>query len=251
MAEEAGSLDRGRFRYFPVAPGRMEFAVEVRQAMLGARPDVVAVELPATLQSAYLRAVARLPEMSVLLYPGGEEQDQAIYVPVEPADPFTEAVRTALEIGAGVLFADPGIGERPHLPDLYPDAYSIRQIGLEKYVEAYRVYPQSRSDEISRHAAGIAWKLQGADPLARVFCVISLNLLDPVLDAMEEPQSEPDAQSRPLEVEIYNLHPACLAEVTLEYPYLQERYEHARQSADSIDRRHIQLALFRESETAY
>ena len=49
MAEDAGSLDRGRFRYFPVAPGRMEFAVEVRQALLSARPDVVAVELPVTL----------------------------------------------------------------------------------------------------------------------------------------------------------------------------------------------------------
>src|SRR6266699_530 len=233
MAEDAGSLDRGRIRYFPVAPGRMEFAAEVRQALLSARPDVVAVELPAGLQSAYLRAVARLPEMSVLLYPGGEEQDQAIYVPVEPADPFTEAVRTALEIGAGVLFADPGIGERPHLPDLYPDAYSIRQIGLEKYVEAYRVYPQPRSDEIFQHAAGIAWKLQGADPLARVFCVISLNLLDPVLDAMEEPQAEPTARPRPTPVEIYNMHPDCLAEVALEYPFLQERYDRFRRSLDN------------------
>ena len=43
MAEDAGSLDRGRFRYFPVAPGRMEFAIEVRRALLSARPDVVAV----------------------------------------------------------------------------------------------------------------------------------------------------------------------------------------------------------------
>src|SRR5437879_3237657 len=233
MAEDAGSLDRGRIRYFPVAPGRMEFAVEVRQALLSSRPDVVAVELPVTLEPAYLRAIARLPEMSVLLYPGGEDQDHAIYVPVEPADPFTEAVRTALEIGAEVLFADPGIGERPHLPDLYPDAYSIRQIGLEKYVEAYRVYPQTRSDEISRHAAGIAWKLQGADPLARVFCVISLNLMDPVLDAMEEPQSEPTEQPQSPAPEVYNLHPDCLAEVTLEYPLLQERYGQFRVSMET------------------
>src|SRR5436190_1980688 len=210
MAEDAGSLDRGRIRYFPVAPGRMEFAVEVRETLLSVRPDVVALELPATLQAAYLRAVQRLPEMSVLLYPGGEEQDQAIYVPVEPTDPFTEALRTALEIGAEVLFADPGVGERPHLPDLYPDAYSIRSIGIEKYVEAYRVYPQPRSEEIAQHAAGIAWKLQGADPMARVFCVISLNLLDPVLDAMEEPQSEPTMRTRPPDVEIYNLHPVSL-----------------------------------------
>src|SRR6478609_6599347 len=254
MAEDAGSLDRGRFRYFPVAAGRMEFAIEVRQAILSARPDVVAVELPAPLHLAYMQAVYRLPEMSVLLYPGGEDQDQAIYVPVEPADPFTEAIRTAMEIGAEVLFADPGIGERPHLPDVYPDTYSIRHIGIDKYVEAYRVYPQPRSDEISRHASGIAWKLQGADPMARVFCVISLNLLDPVLDAMEEPQSEPAESSRPRAVEVYNLHPDCLAEVTLEYPFLQDRYERFRASMDlpdTIDRRHVQLALFRQAEAAY
>ena len=67
MADDAGSLDRGRCRYFPVAPGRMEFSIELRQALLRARPDVVAIELPAPLQPAYLQAVNRLPEMSVLL----------------------------------------------------------------------------------------------------------------------------------------------------------------------------------------
>src|SRR5437762_2819199 len=88
MAEDAGSLDRGRFRYFPVAPGRMEFAMEVRRAILHDRPDVVAVELPVALQPMYHHAISRLPEMSVLFYPGGEEEDHAVYVIVEPADPF-------------------------------------------------------------------------------------------------------------------------------------------------------------------
>src|SRR5207249_5391957 len=132
--------------------------------------------------------------------------DRAIYIPIEPADPFVEAIRTAQEIGAELIFADPDSGERPHLKDAYPDPYSIRHIGLEKYVEAYRVYPQPRSDEIAAHAAGIAWKLQGADPMARVFFVISLNLLDPVLDAMEEPQPEPTSRTRQPDVEFYNLH---------------------------------------------
>src|SRR5689334_8627886 len=105
---EVGSLQRGRFTYFPVAPGRLEFAIEVRQAILRDRPQVVAVELPSTLQQAWIRAIRRLPEISVLVYPEeNAEEDQAIYVPVEPADPFTEAVRSALEIGAEVLFADP------------------------------------------------------------------------------------------------------------------------------------------------
>ena len=37
---EAGSLERGRFLYFPVVPGRLEFAAEVRRAILKHRPQV-------------------------------------------------------------------------------------------------------------------------------------------------------------------------------------------------------------------
>src|SRR5271169_3867235 len=122
---DAGSLDRGRFRYFSVAPGRMEFASEVRRALLAARPDVVAVELPVRLQEKYLQAVARLPQMSVLFQAAEDDQDRALYVPVEPADPFTEAIRTGLEIGAQIVFADPDIGVRPHLLDSYPDPYAV------------------------------------------------------------------------------------------------------------------------------
>ena len=185
----------GNFTYFPVVPGRLEFAIEVRRAILRDRPQIVAVELPGSLEDVYLQALARLPEMSVILYPDPKDDERAIYVPVEPCDPFTEAVRTALEIDAEVIFIEPDSGDRPHLPDTYPDPYSIRHIGLNRYIEAYRVYPQTRCEEIAAHAAGMAWKLQGADPLAQVLVVVSLNLLDPVLDAMEAPQ---DAAPREL-----------------------------------------------------
>jgi hypothetical protein len=106
MPEETGSflpdfgnLKRGRFTYFPVVPGKLEFAVEVRRAILRDRPQVVALELPTTLRDAYLRAAARLPEISVIFYPEGED-DEAVYIPVEPCDPFTEAIRSGLEVGA-------------------------------------------------------------------------------------------------------------------------------------------------------
>jgi hypothetical protein len=177
-----------------------------------------------------------------------------VYVPVEPADPFTEAIRTGLEIGAEIVFADPDAGQRPHLKDDYPDPYAIRHIGLGKYVEAYRVYPQPRSDELMRHAAGIAWKLQGANPLARVLVVVSLNLLDPVLDAMEEPQGQPLARTRREGIELLNPHPESLAEILLEYPALQWRYENFRAAMTDInliDRRHAQLAVFRAAEKEY
>jgi hypothetical protein len=252
-SEDPASLRRGNFTYFPVIPGRLEFSVELRRAILRERPRIVAVELPGALEDVYLQALARLPEMSIIVYPDPNDDERGVYVPVEPCDPFTEAVRTGLEIDAEVVFIEPDLGDRPHLPDTYPDPYSIRYIGIDKYVEAYRVYPQERSDEIAGHAAGMAWKLQGADPTAGVFVVLSLNLLDPVLDAMEVPQDAPKRR-QPAEIRLLNPHPDCLAEITLEYPYLQDRYETFRvqmANIDLVDRPKVQFDLLRDAEKEY
>ena len=254
-------LDRGRFSYLPVVPGRLEFATEVRRRILTEKPGVVAVELPETLESVYLDAIQRIPQISVIFYTDPAtrmrqtegEPEQAVYVPVEPADPFVEAIRSAQEIGADVVFVDPDSNERPHLPDSYPDSYALTSISLSRYVEAYRVYPQERSDELERFAGGIAWKLQGTDPLARVMVVLSLNLLDPVLDAMEKPQPEPDRRRRD-DLQLVNPHPECLGEITSEYPFLQERYEMFRvemQEPSMVDRPKVQMAVFREAEHAW
>ena len=252
-SEDPSSLRRGNFTYFPVIPGRLEFAVEVRRAILRERPRIVAVELPGSLEDVYLQALVRLPEMSVILYPDPQDDERGIYVPVEPCDPFTEAVRTGLEVDAEVIFVEPDSGDRPHLPDTYPDPYSIRYIGLQKYIEAYRVYPQERNEEIAAHASGMAWKLQGADPLASVFTVVSLNMLDPLLDAMEMPQDPPSTR-KPAEIRLLNPHPGCLAEITIEYPYLQSRYEQFRMdlaNAELVDRPKVQFDLLRDAEKEY
>ncbi len=244
---DAASLSRGRITYFPVVPGRMEFALEVRRAILAQRPQTIALELPDSLEAAWLRAIKRLPAMSLIFYPAAD--GEAEYVLVEPADPFTEAIRTGLETGAAIVFAEPEAAERPHIREAYPDSYAIRHIGLERYIEAYRVHAPAASPEIAAHAAGMAWKLQGADPESSLMAVVSLNLLAPLMDAMQIPQEEPAAQRR--EVELFNPHPESLGEIAAEYPFLQWRYEQYRAGdapEASIDRRHAQLAVFRAAE---
>lgn len=253
---KAGTLDRGRFRYFPVVPGRVEFAAELRKLLLAEKPPIVAVELPGFLAEYYEKALQRLPEISVILYvPDVNDDDNpAVYVPVEPADPFIEALRSAREIGAEIIFLEPDSADRPHLHDAYPDTYAVRHIGLDRYIEAYRVWPQSRSEDVTAHANAMAWKLQGADPSANVVVVVSLNLLDPLLDAMEAPQEPPPPLPKHFDVQLLNPHPECLAEITAEYPYLQERYEFSRLDLHDADRLHrpkVQLALMREAEIKY
>jgi len=253
-----GGLERGKVRYFPVVPGRVEFAIALRRLLLAERPQIVAVELPGFLEPAYRRALDRLPEMSVILCTPSsaesDEDDRPVYVPVEPADPFTEALRTAGEIGAQIIFLEPDTQDRPHLHDQCPDTYAIQRIGLERYIEEYRVWPQPRNEEVTAHASAMAWKLQGADPEARMIVVVSLNLLDPLLDAMEIPQEQPLRRLLRPDTQLLNPHPESLAEITIEYPYMQERYEFFRldlAGEAGLDKPKVQLDLLREAATKY
>ncbi|MCZ2148859.1 MAG: hypothetical protein LC126_13915 [Bryobacterales bacterium] len=252
---DPNNLTRGNFTYFPVVPGRLEFTLRVREAILTAQPRVVAIELPGCFESSLRQALRRLPELSVLLCaPRGEEDyAEAGYFPVEPADPFVEAARTAMEVGARLLLLEPDSNERPHVAGRYPDPYAIEHIGLEKYMESYRLFPQPRSESMEQHAAAMAWKLQGADPEAATLVVLSLNLLDPVLDAMEAPQPAPPPPEAPLGVKLLNPHPDCLAEITMETPWLQERYLRWREYAQGrfLDRPRLQYELLKEAEQAY
>src|SRR5262245_15726130 len=104
---DPNNLTRGRFTYFPVVPGRTEFTARFREAIVATQPEVVALELPGCYESAFRQALHRLPELSVLLCAPRDEEYEAVYYPVEVTDPFVEAARTALEVGARLLFLEP------------------------------------------------------------------------------------------------------------------------------------------------
>ncbi|MBI1358177.1 MAG: hypothetical protein GC160_27910 [Acidobacteria bacterium] len=239
-SERAGALRRGRIRYLPAVPGRMEFASAVREEILREPPSVVAVELPITLEPLYSRAIERLPQLSALTW-RDRGDDRAVYVPIEPSDCFVEALRTARELGLTVEFLDPDTSERPHLDEIYPDVYAVERLGLARYVEAYRLGRPEPSREVRVHAEGLAWRMQGCDPEAEILVVVSLNLLDALLEAMERPQAQPLRKLRREQPRLLNLHPECLAEVLTDPPFLQAVYEARRRgglddSAPRVDR---------------
>ena len=250
---DLSSLAHGPIRFFPVLPGRMEFAIAVRRAILREQPEIIALELPPSLERSYRAAVERLPQISVILYEGENEED-AIYVPVEPCDPFVEALRTAMEIGAKVEFTEPDLLLRPHIYGRAPDPYSLRFTGYDRYVGLFREASKTPAPApvLDSLAKGIAWKLQGIDPFARTLAVVSLDLLEPVLRAMQEPQDEPERTLSRREISLLNPHPECLAEILTEYPFLQEKYEQFRLGLiDDVDRARVQLDVMRHAEETY
>ncbi len=192
---DAGTLKRGRLTYFPVVPGRLEFAIRVRRYILEHRPNLVAVELPASLEDLYRKALDRLPQMSVIVIPDAAAEahttrrksnrhptfqwNPAIHLWRRSARPANWAFPTSL--------LEPATQERPHCPTPIRSRYSVEFIGMERYVEAYRVYPQPRTPESEAHAGAMAWKLQGADPSADTLVVVGINLARPAAGCDGDP----------------------------------------------------------------
>ena len=256
MLEEATALTRRNITYFPVVPGRLEFAVEVRQFLLETRPEILAIELPAPLRSSYLTAIQRFPQLSIIRFPDSIDPLQWVYIPVEPSDPFIEAVRTAEELGIRVEFIEPNWGDRPHIGDAYPDTYAIQTAGRERYVTGFRLEKNEPTEEMVDYAAAMARKLQGLDPDREVAAVVSLNMLDLVLDAMEIPQERSvEPRGSAYLAELCHAHPACLAEITVEFPFLIDRYNRYRSDLAAepqfLDRMRVQLAMLETAEVAY
>jgi hypothetical protein len=89
------------------------------------------------------------------------------------------------------------------------------------------------------------------DPEARVLVVVSLNLLDAVMEAMEHPQAQPMRRLKKRAAQTLNLDPGCLAEVLTEFPFLQAAYESARGGEEPLDRQRLHFRLFAEAERRY
>ena len=147
-----GSLERGRFTYFPVVPGRWSSPSRCARPFCATGRRWSRSNCPSTLRDAYLRAVeraaARCRSSSTAT---NTRTDRAIYVPVEPADPFTEAIRSGAGNRRGDRVRRSGRPASARIcPTLIPTPTRCATFGLDKYVEAYRVYPQARSEEIAR-----------------------------------------------------------------------------------------------------
>jgi hypothetical protein len=227
----------GPIHALPILHYRMECAHLVRTAFQQLRPDAVAIELPATLEAPFLRAVRRLPQISVISYreevkkgaePSGGE---TVYLLVEPADPLVEAARRALEHNLPLHFVDVDTDTYPRHHEALPDSYSITRIGLEAYYHAYRnaAAGQKPCREDLRREQGMAYRLQDlANRHQCVLFVCGMAHLQRLKSLFTIPQAAPLERLRRDGVTLWNLHPDSCREILAEFPFLSAVYEYRR-----------------------
>ena len=226
----------GPIHALPVLHYRMEFAHLVRMAVHQVLPDAMAIELPPTLEIPFLRAVRRLPQISVISYQaaagkGSSQEQEMVYLLVEPADPLVEAARQALELNIPLHFVDVDTDNYPRHQEQFPDSYSISRIGLKSYYEEYRksVADQLPCREDQRREQGMAYRLQQlARSHSRILYVCGMAHLERVKANFNTRLAAPLERVRREGINLWNLHPDSCREILGEFPFLSALYEHRR-----------------------
>ena len=252
---EAASLPRVRLGaseiiFLPVIHGRLEFAAAVRERLLSLAPEAVAVEYPPTLREKILRAVKRLPLLSVVSY---EERDGSkVYLLVEPVEPLIEAIRTAQEIGAALHFVDLDVEGYQGGEEKFPDTYAVTRIGYESYVaEALKVeYPKDPLDEHRERT--IAFHLKElAQRFRRLVFVGGLAHVKAISEYLTQDLPQPFEKRRREGVKLFHLDALSSREVLSEIGFFQGAYERGRKSAPSLDRLALYDELLKEAISRY
>ncbi len=233
----------------PILHYNMETAEAVRASFEKIQPDCVAVEFPENMQSAFLQATGRLPDISVI---GAEsEQGRHLYTLVEPCDGCFEALRCALEHNRPAFCIDLDVDKYPDRKDYLPDPYSIYKIGLQHYYAAYIKAPQQKYSLDIKRELHMARKLKELSlSYERILFIGGMFHVAAVLDLMDQnsfPIYEHAARSH---IGVYTLTEPSCREVLSECGYVSKHYEENRRGPP-LDRQKLLYNLYKEAAKNY
>ncbi len=224
-----GILEQDGALILPVLHHRMEYADLVRRAIAELAPDAVAVEYPDTLMAPLRAAVNRLPQISVLLYE--DDEGNSVYLPVEPADAFVEAVRSASAAELPLRLIDLDVDYPLRHTEPFPDTYAVLRIGAGAYLDAYLdASAGEKPHELDlRRELGMAHRVQAMlEQHERVLVVVGMAHARRLHEALQTSQPAPFARARRDKVGLFNLAPSSLGEVLTSFPFLAAVYERRR-----------------------
>jgi hypothetical protein len=214
----------GNIHALPLLHYRMEFAWLVREAFRRVRPDCIAVELPPTLEEGVVRAVTRLPQISVVTYRSG---DDTVFLLIEPADPLVEGCRLAIENGIPLKLVDLDLDSYPPHREALPDSYAVHRIGLGAYYDAFRRSTCGEpATEDLRREQGMAHRLRElAAKHERILFLCGMTHLERVKELFRGETAVPLERVRRRDPSVVNLHPDSCREILGEEPFLSALYE--------------------------
>ncbi len=229
-----------RIRVLPIIHGSGDFAIRVREELLGRPYDCVAVPLPPSFQDDVEKCIERLPTVSVVAQLDVDREDAELgfsYVPIDPCQGVIAVLRTAIGERIGREFIDMETPRFEAITSVFPDPYALKRVTPELFSAA--LLPSIPPPQPGQHSARIAWMARRLHDLEAHHRLILLvcSLLDwPwIRDAycrhVERPEPEPFfAPLAPFTVD-----PRTLLFALGEFPFITGLYERGRRELTADD----------------
>lgn len=227
-----------RITMFPIVHGSGDMAQEVREALIAAPYDCLAVPLPLSVESPLEQAIDQLPRISLVTLPEPDHDrgPTVSYVPVDPCQPVIMSIRVAMgeQIARAYLDRDVQVFEPDPFPA--PDPFALKRLSLEAF--ACALLPSLPPPiEGSQRRARINWMAFRLHELEldyeAILCICPVADWPWLRDAYQERRDyerpEPPA-GRP---QAHEVAPKSLYFILGELPFLTELSERRREEVRS------------------
>ncbi len=258
----------GNLYFVPILRQRLNFAVLVQRAvdeLALDEHDLIAVQLPSSVERSVLKAIKKLPKVSLIITALGQFEQREVF-PITPCDGMVEAIRISREKEIPLEFIDQEIVPG-HLVDRYciddpnwPDDSFALERGIEWYLNLIQKrlsYPPARFEPMDTwREIYMALQIQQLYPLyQRILVVCNATHVNPIRQLLRKPVLFTDFNGGALPKATYNIWEPSLP-VLLSYlddiPKLVEVYEQYREQgkAKNFDKKLALLELLYQLHTS-
>ncbi len=244
-------LSKPPFYFFPGVHYSLESATEFIKAFDEIQPDCIAVELPKTMAKEIGDAVARLPDLSLVVI---KRKSEEVALHIEPCDPFFEAVRKAQEKSIPAYLIDLDVEKYPKFYDPLPDTYAMSKIGLKTYwaaVTQAQVPQLPLTDLDIKRETFMAKELKALSySYERILVVTGLRHTQNVASRTALPNFPEYKHAEIESIAVKTYSEECAREIMATFGYITDAYELERNSPN-IDRNSLHIQLLRAAKEIY
>lgn len=218
-----------RIRVLPVVHGSGDCAIRVREELLSAPYDCVAIPLPRSFREEVETAVERLPDIAAVLQRDADGAGFS-YVPIDPCQPVIAAIRTARGERIARAYIDRETGHFEPQTAVFPDPYALKRVRVEAFAAAVlpSIPPPAPGQHVDRIATMAANLRRLETRHERILCVASLRDWPWLREAYRSRAEAPEPEEPEAAPWIAGVAPKTLIFFLGELPYVTGLYERGR-----------------------
>ncbi len=225
-------------RILPILHGSGDFAQEVRETLISARYDCLALPLPPSVESPLEAAIDQLPRITLVICPEPEHDDQPTvsFIPVDPCQPVIMGLRVAMGEGIPRAYVDREVQVFEPDPFPAPDPFALKQLRLDQFAAALlpSLPPPAEESQQRARINWVAFRLHELElDYSSILCLCHMADWPWLRDAYRERRNYQRPETPLARPQVHSVTTQSLYFVLGELPFITGLYERRREEVRS------------------